>query len=135
MLHSMLKNHKKTALLAGNGFSVDCILKEKGATTGFQLKGFSTFVGANFDEKGIGYFGDSFEITIDVEDVLEHTNITPAEGWLISVSHPEFKNSSSDFYIQNVAIDRTLGLYLLKCSASTGSGQGKRVNRNNPGGI
>lgn len=135
MLHNFLKIHKKTVLLAGNGFSVDCVLKQNAAHEGYPLKGFSTFVGLTFDESGNGFFGDSFEITIDFEDVREVTTLIPVQGWYIKVIFPQMNNAEVEFYIENVATDRTLGLFLLKCSASTTKGNGRKVNRNGSGGI
>ena len=135
MLHDIFKNHKKTVLLAGNGLAVDCILKQDAAHEGYPLKGFSTFIGVTIDESGHGYFGDSFEITLDIEDVLEVTDLIPTEGWFIQVTFPHFKNDEVEFYIDHVAIDRTLGMYLLKCSASTSKGNGCKIDRQASGGI
>lgn len=135
MLNSLLKLHKKTVLIGGNGFSVDCVLKQNASHDGYSLKGVSTFVGVTFDEGGKGYFGDSFEVTIDADDVRAATNLIPVEGWFIKVKFPQFNNDEVEFRVENVAIDRTLGMYLLKCSASTTEGKGKRVSRDNQGGI
>ena len=135
MLNSLFKLHKKAALIHGNGFAVECILKQNAAHEGYPLKGFSTFIGLTFDESGAGYFGDSFEITLDVEDVREKTDLIPVAGWLVTVTFPQMNNAQVTFCVENVAIDRTLGMYLLKCSASTSAGQGKKVYRKTPGGI
>lgn len=135
MLNSLLKIHKKTVLVGGNGFSVDCVLKQNAAHTGWPIKGFSTFIGLMFDEKGVGYFGDSFELTLDIEDVKAVTDLVPVSGWFVEVTLVQFNNDKVLFYIEDVPIDRTLGMYLLKCSASTTKGQGRRVDRNGAGGI
>lgn len=135
MINALLKKHKKTCLIAGNGRAYECTLKPTSTAAGFPLKGVSNFVGATFDENGNGYFGDSFDITLDSDDVREFTNLTPVAGWFITVTFPEYNNTKVTFKIENVAIDRTLGMYLLHCSASKDEGKGKRINRNGNGGI
>ena len=134
MLNAMFKTHKK-AIFKNGGFSVDCVLKQNASHEGYPLKGFSVFTGATFDESGAGYFGDVFQLTIDLEDLREKTNLIPVSGWLVDVIFPQFNNSLVTFTIDHAPIDRTLGVILLECSAIAGQGQGKRVNRNNSGGI
>lgn len=134
MLNSLLKIHKKSMLKNG-GFSVDCILKQNASHEGYPLKGFSTFIGATFDESGAGYFGDSFQLTIDLEDLREKTDLIPVEGWFVDVTFPKMNNAVVSFRVENAPIDRTLGIILLECSAATTQGKGKKVNRNNSGGI
>ncbi|MBO4738026.1 MAG: hypothetical protein J5606_00530 [Bacteroidales bacterium] len=135
MLNAIYQKHKKDVLIAGNGFAVDCVLKPYATAEGYSLKGISHFTGVTFDEKGEGYFGDSFDITLDVNDVKKYTQQTPVRGWYIQVTFPQYNNDVVEFCIENVAIDRTLGMYLLRCSAKTDAGDGKRFNRNNAGGI
>lgn len=135
MLNDLLKIHKQTVLIGGNGFAVDCVLKQNAAHYGWPLKGFSTFIGLTFEDSGRGYFGDSFELTIDAEDVRKVTNLIPARGWFVEVIFPQFNNTQVLFCIEDVAPDRTLGMYLLKCSASTSKGNGRRADRSSSGGI
>lgn len=134
-LHELFKIHKETVLLSGNGFSVDCILKPTSSHAGFELKGFSSFIGVSFDDSGMGYFGDSFELTIDFNALKEKTDLIPTRGWGVVVYFPQMNGSPVDFKIENVATDRTLGMYLIKCSASTSTGEGKTVTRRNSGGL
>jgi len=114
---------------------VDCLLKQNASHEGYPLKGFSTFTGATFDESGAGFFGDSFQMTIDLEDLREKTNLIPVEGWFVDVTFPQMNNATVQFRVEHAPIDRTLGIIMLECSASTTQGNGKRVNRNNSGGI
>lgn len=114
---------------------MDCVLKQNASHEGYSLKGFSTFIGATFDESGAGYFGDAFQLTIDLEDLREQTDLIPVKGWFVDVTFPQFNNARVSFCIENAPIDRTMGVILLECSALTSQGQGKRVNRNNSGGI
>ncbi len=134
-LNPLLTLHKKTVLLAGNGFAVECVLKQNKSHEGYALKGYSNFTGLTFDENGTGFFGDVFELTLDINDVREKTNLPPVAGWLVTVKFPQMNNDEVTFAIENVAIDRTLGMYLLRCSAATSAGQGKKVYRRSPGGI
>lgn len=133
-LHETLKNHKKSVLFGGNAFSVDCLLTPPGEES-FSLKGFTTFTGITIQESGFGAFGDTFELTIDADDVLKYTNSIPTKAWSVSVTFPQMNNKTGTFRIENVAIDRLLGMYFLKCSASTSQGSGQRTNRNSTGGI
>ena len=134
-LHEMLKIHKETVLLSGNGFSVDCILKPKNSNAEFDLRGFSSFIGVSFDDSGMGYFGDSFELTIDFNALKEKTDLIPTEGWEVIVKFPQMNGEPVKFRIENVATDRLLGMYLIKCSASTSNGKGKTVQRKSSGGL
>lgn len=134
-LNPLLSLHKKTVLLAGNGFSVECMLKQNKSHEGYSLRGYSNFTGLTFDESGTGFFGDVFELTLDINDVKEKTDLPPVQGWLVTVKFPQMNNDEVTFVIENVAIDRTLGMYLLRCSAATSAGQGKKVYRKSPGGI
>lgn len=134
-LHELFKIHKETVLLEGNGFAVDCILKPPNSNTEFPLKGFSTFIGVNFDESGMGYFGDSFELTINVDALKKITKLIPTRAWSVVVNFPQMDGTPVDFKIENVATDRTLGMYLIKCTASTTNGQGKTVTRRSSGGL
>lgn len=134
-LNPLLTLHKKTVLLAGNGFAVECTLKQNKSHEGYPLKGYSNFTGLTFDENGTGFFGDVFELTLDINDVREKTNLPPVQGWLVTVKFPQMNNDEVTFAIENVATDRTLGMYLLRCSAATSAGQGRKVYRKSPGGI
>ena len=134
MLNSLFKLHKK-AIIKNGGFSVDCVLKQNSSHEGYPLKGFSTFIGATFDESGAGFFGDSFQLTIDLEDLREKTNLIPTQGWFVDVTFPQMNNSVVSFRVENAPIDRTMGIILLECSASTNKGNGKRISRNSSGGI
>ena len=134
-LHETLKIHKKSVLLAGNAFSMDFILKPNKATEGFTVRGFSAFTGMTVEESGFGGFGDTFELTVDIEDVLKYTNQVPTNGWSVTGTFPQMNNKPGTFKIENVAIDRTLGMYFLKCSATTFQGLGSRVDRSETGGI
>jgi hypothetical protein len=134
-LNPLLTLHKKTVLVAGNGLSVECLLKQNNSHEGYPLRGYSNFTGLTFDDNGQGFFGDVFELTLDINDVREKTNLIPVAGWLVTVKFPQMNNDQVTFAIENIAIDRTLGLYLLRCSAATSAGQGKKVYRRSPGGI
>ena len=134
-LHELFKIHKETVLVDGNGFAVDCVLKPINSNLSFDLKGFSSFIGVSFDESGMGYFGDSFELTINIDTVKKKTNLIPTRGWGIVVYFPQMNGKPVDFKIENVATDRTLGMYLIKCTASTSNGQGKTVTRRSSGGL
>lgn len=135
MLNDLLKIHKKTVLLGGNGFSVECLLKPFPDSEGYLMRGLSSFIGVTYDENGKGFCGDSFEFTIDVEDVKKYTDLTPTRLWSLAVDMPQFNAQKVPVVIEEVAIDRTLGMYLFKCTASTSEGKGKRVDRNRSGGI
>ena len=135
MLHEIYQNHKTAVLLEGNGFAVDCLLKPYSSSEGYSLKGISHFTGVTFDENGNGYFGDAVDITLNIDSVKEYTELTPVHGWYIDVTFPQMQSCTVEFCVESVAIDRTLGMYLLKCSAATGVGTGKKFDRNGTGGI
>ena len=134
-LHDLLKIHKETVLLDGNGFGVDCILKPTATSEGFQIKGFSSFIGVSFEDNHTGYFGDSFELTVNVETLKKLTDLIPTRAWSVSVNFPQMDGTPVNFKIENVALDRTLGMYLIKCSASTSTGNPKIVRRQSSGGM
>lgn len=134
-LHDLLEIHKETVLLTGNGFAVDCVLKPTPLSDGFELKGFSSFIGVSFEENHIGYFGDSFELTIDYKALKKQTDLIPTRAWSVSVKYPQMDGTPVSFKIENVALDRTLGMYLIKCSASTSTGNPKSVQRQSSGGM
>ena len=135
VLDEMLAIHKETVLLTGNGFSVDCVLKPAKNHQGFSLKGFSTFIGVSFDDSGMGCFADSFELTIDINALKNLTNLIPTRAWEVEVKFPQMDKTPVNFRIENVATDRTLGMYLIKCSASTVNSSGKTVTRKSSGGL
>lgn len=134
-LHELLKIHKETVLLDGNGFGVDCVLKPTPTSKGFKMKGFSSFIGVSFEDNHSGYFGDSFELTINVETLKKLTDLIPTRAWSVSVNFPQMNGKPVNFKIENVALDRTLGMYLIKCSASTSTGNPKSVQRQSSGGM
>lgn len=135
MLNNLLKLHKETVLLSGNGFSVDCILKPTASHKGYELKGFSTFVGVVFEDNHVGAFGDSFELTIDIEALKKKTNEIPIRGWNVVVFFEQMNGEPVEFKIENVATDRTLGMYLFKCSALTSTGNPHAAKRQSSGGM
>ena len=55
-LHDLLKIHKETVLLTGNGFAVDCKLKPTASSEGFDLKGLTNFIGVTFEDNHFGCF-------------------------------------------------------------------------------
>lgn len=134
MLNDLIKLHKKT-IISNGGFSVDCVLKQNASHEGYPLRGFSLFTGKTFDESGAGYYGDTFQLTLNLDDVREKTNLIPVEGWFVDVTFPQMNNNVVSFRVENAPIDRIRGIIVLECSASTTRGNGKRVNRNNSGGI
>ncbi len=136
MLNDLLRLHKSTVFFAEKGGnSVDVILKTKINDAGYPLTGYTNFTGLSFADGDKGYFGDSFELTINADDLFKKTDKKPAEGWFVNVALPQMNNERVDFYVSNVAMDRTLGMYLLKCTAATTEGKGCKVNRDNAGGI
>jgi len=135
-LHELLKIHKETVLLTGNGFAVDCVLKPTASSSeGFELKGLSNFIGVTFEENHFGSFGDSFELTIDINELRKHTDLIPTRSWIVIVKFPQMNETPVSFRIENVALDRTLGMCLIKCSASTSTGNPKSVQRQISGGM
>ncbi len=134
-LHELFKLHKETVLLDGNGFRVDCILKPTGTSKEIKMEGFSSFIGVSFQESNAGFFGDSFELTINVETLKKYTDLIPTKGWSVSVKFPQMDSTPVNFKVENVAVDRTLGMYLLKCSASTSTLNPKQVQRQISGGM
>ena len=134
-LHNLFKIHKETVLLSGNGFAVDCILKPTASDNGFKLKGLTNFIGMTFEDNHSGSFSDSFELTIDVNALSKQTNLIPIRGWSVVVEFPQMDGTPVTFKIENVATDRTLGMYLIKCSASTSTGNPKSVQRQSSGGM
>ena len=133
-LFEMFKKDKKTSLIDGNGFSVDCTLKPPGDSVGFSIKGFTTFTGITVEQSGYGSFGDTFELTINIDSLREKTNLIPTKTWGVPVYFPAIQKTGT-FKIESAPIDRTLGMILLKCSASSSDGTGKTVDRNKTGGI
>lgn len=133
-LHETLAVHKKTVLFGKGGFNVDCKLKPNKEHEGFSLTGFSTFTGCTFSKDGEAFFGDLFELTLDLNAIREHTDKMPVNGWYISVYFPQIKREI-DFKIENAPVDRLIGSILLRCSAVAANGGGKRVNRDYKGGI
>lgn len=134
-LHETLSIHKKTVLFNEGGFNVNCKLKPNKEHKGYSLTGFSTFTGCTFSKDGEAFFGDLFELTLDLNAIREHTDKTPVRGWFISVVFPQIGNKEIEFKIESAPIDRLIGTILLRCSAVDKDGNGKRINRNNTGGI
>lgn len=135
ILNELLEVHKETVLIDGNGFAVDCILKPTSTHSGFKLQCFSTFIGLSFTENGVGFFGDSFELTINVKSLKKLTDLIPIRGWSVGVKFPQMNGELVNFKIEDVATDRTIGTYLIKCSASATSGNGMTVKRQPSGGM
>lgn len=133
-LHNLLKVHKKTVFFGENGFSTKCILKPPGIKDGFEISGFVNFTGITIDESGFGNFGDTFELTINLDELKEKTEEIPVKNWMVDVYFPMI-DKWKDFKIENAPLDRTLGMALLRCTASTGQGQGKRIDRTKTGGL
>ena len=104
MLNNLLSIHKKTVLFGENsGNSVAVILKPQPSDDGFDLRGYTNFVGLDFTDGDKGYFGDSFELTINADDLFEKTDKKPVEGWIANVELPQMNNEKVDFYVKNVA--------------------------------
>ena len=134
-LFETLSIHKETVLFNGGGFNVDCTLKPTQTHEGYSLTGFSTFTGCMFSKDGEAFFGDLFELTLDLNKVREKTEKMPVQGWYVSVKFPQIGNKEVEFRIENAPLDRLIGTILLRCSAVTDKNGGKRINRDNTGGI
>jgi len=131
-IHQLLQHHKKTVFF-NDGVSVDCVLKMPSASEGYPLKGLTSFIGLTVTESGTGVFADSFEITLNTDDVFNYTEELLTRGWGISVALPQFNNKVFDFIIEDVATDKTLGMYLIKCSSNKKNSTQQTFRRN--GGI
>ena len=130
-----MKNHRNAVLFSESGGAVACKLKQNSAESGWDILGRPNFIGVTFEEGGLGYFGNSFEVSITFEEVLKYTDLPPAQGWYIEVPIPNLNNKKELFYVEEVASDKTLGVHLLRCSLSTTKGQGKRIDNYYDGGI
>jgi len=117
-LHDLLKLHKKTVFF-NDKIIVNCILKPPSSSDEYPVKGLTSFIGLTVTESGMGVFADSFEITFNIDEISEYTSKTPARGWGVSVELPQLNYKMYSFFIENAAVDRTLGMYLVKCSASS----------------
>ena len=74
MLNDLLRHHKKTVFFSKKGGnSVAVILKPKINDEGYPLRGYTNFTGFNFVDGDNGYFGDSFELTINADDLFAKT--------------------------------------------------------------
>ncbi|MBQ9149861.1 hypothetical protein IJX73_02910 [bacterium] len=133
-LHDIFKIHKETVLFSKGGFNVECVLKPNIADEGYKLNGFSTFIGCTFSKDGDAFFGDVFELTINLDELSKYTDKIPVNGWVAIVHFPQI-NKDIDFQIENAPIDRTMGTCLLRCSALSPQSEAKRINRYNNGGI
>ena len=131
-IHDLLKIHKK-AIFSTGGTAVECLLKPYATHEGFEVSAITNFVGLTIDESGFGCYADSFELTINFDDLIQKTNLIPTRAWVLDVKLPQMNNSLQTFYIESVAIDRTLGMYLIKCSNTTTAGKGKKIERSNGG--
>lgn len=116
-LYDTFNIHKETVLFSEGGFNVKCILKPSSNHTGYKLNGFSTFTGCTFSKDGEAFFGDTFELTINLNALQKHTKAVPMRGWIVSVEFPQLNYKWCDFTIENAPLDRTLGTVLLRCSA------------------
>ncbi len=125
-IHNLLKIHKKT-IFSTNKTAVDCWLKPFPSHAGFKVPAITNFVGLTIDESGYGCYADSFELTINFDDVQAETEQIPVKGWVLDVTLPQMNNAVIPFYIEEVATDRSLGMFLIKCSGQTTTGKGKRI--------
>ena len=117
-IHELLKHHKKTVFFTEQ-IAIKCLLKPPSSDIEYKVNGLTSFIGLTITESGAGVFADSFEITLNIDEVSEYTEIIPARNWGIVVFLPQLGNKPFSFIIENVATDRTLGLYLIKCSSCT----------------
>lgn len=78
-----------------------------------KLNCFAPFIGIDIStDTGLGIFADRAEVTINISSV----NIgVIAENWLIDIYFPSIKKWKK-FKCEHIAIDRMLGLYLIKPS-------------------
>lgn len=134
-LDPLLKKHKKTIFFGNQGVSLDCVIKPYPSHEGYPVKLFTSFTGLTLDENGFGSFADTFEGTINLDELFEHTREIPTRKWCLSVIVPQMNNETVSMCIESVAIDRTLGMCLLRCTAATTKGEGKRIERERSGGI
>ena len=132
-LYNILNVHKETVLFSGGGFNVKCKLKPSAKHEGFPLFGFSTFTGCTFSKDGEAFFGDTFEITIDLKQLEKLTDLRPVRGWFVTVEFPQLNDKEVEFQVENAPFDRTMGTYLLRCATATQNKNENRINRN--GGI
>lgn len=116
-LYDIFNIHKETVLFSEGGFNVKCILKPSANHKGYNLNGFSSFTGCTFSKDGEAFFGDTFELTINLQALQKYTEAIPTRGWLVAVQFPQLNYKWLDFTIENAPIDRTLGTVLLRCSA------------------
>lgn len=133
-LHDIFKVHKKTVLFHEGGFQVDCTLKPNKESDTYNLSGFTNFTGATFTKDGEIIFGDTFELTINLDELSEYTERVPSQGWSVLVHFPQI-NKNVEFLIENAPIDRTLGTCLLRCSAVADKSSSKQVKRVDYGGL
>ncbi|HIS88928.1 TPA: hypothetical protein IAA87_05865 [Candidatus Avigastranaerophilus faecigallinarum] len=117
-IHQLLNHHKNTVFFEKGNASVDCKLRPPSYENEYPMKGFTSFIGLTITESGMGVFADSFELTVNIDDVLKYTSKLPAKGWGISVKLPQLQYKEYSFYVESAAIDRTIGICLLKCSRS-----------------
>ncbi len=124
----MLENDKQ--VIIDNGlFSTKCILynshgevQGRGSTLSEddpdfnkddKLNCFAPFIGIDINtDTGLGIFADRAEVTINISSVKIGVI---AENWLIDIYFPSIKEWKK-FKCEHVAIDRTLGIYLIKPS-------------------
>lgn len=116
-LYEIFNIHKETVLFSEGGFNVNCTLKPTPEHAGYKLSGFSTFTGCTFSKDGEAFFGDTFELTIDLKALQKHTEAIPIRGWLVSVEFPQLNYRWLSFTVENAPVDRTLCTVLLRCSA------------------
>ena len=124
----MLENDKQ-AIVDNGLFSTKCILyspdgkvQGRGSTLpeddpdydkDDKVGCFAPFIGIDIStDTGLGIFADSAEVTINISSV---TIGIIDEKWLIDVYFPSVKTWKK-FKCEHVAIDRMLGLYLIKPS-------------------
>lgn len=108
----LFEKHKR-AIVDNGPFSTKCILRSPEGKIQDDLNCFSPYIGIDVNtDTGLGVFADRAEITINLSSVKIGTI---AEDWLIDVYYPMI-NQWVKFKCEHVAIDRMLGIYLIKPS-------------------
>lgn len=116
MLNELLKYHKQTVFINGNGFAYDIDIRAKKTDEPLRIRGIFSHVGMVFSKSGDCFLGETCEITVNKDDI----NIgKPQEGWFIDVYQ---EAEPLTYRIESVFTDTTCGIYLLKCSVKNNSG-------------
>lgn len=114
-LNELLMKHKKSYLVDGNGFSYCGTLKNF-AGKEFPVNYLCSFIGINFDENGVGFFGNSLELTCNLDTVLENFKEIIKIGWTGTVTLPQYGGKTAHFKVANIATDRTVGLCFVRAT-------------------